>query len=255
MSTQNARRRYRPADLFLLWSRSGGLCAFPDCGTYCAVEANNNDLSALIGHIAHIEASSDAGPRANPSLSSRERDAYDNLILLCATHHVLVDAQDSTYTVEMLREWKQVQEAWHVELVHRTVPHITFAELEVVTNAIVDGQQPIAFSIDLIPLQDKMDQNGLTERSNHLFNMGMIQNQLVRRFVERMGSIDRGFVGRLISGFVDEYQRQRREGLGGDALFAALYHFSAQGRVDIRYRSAGLAVVVYLFERCEVFER
>ena len=70
-----------------------------------------------------------------------------------------------------------------------------------------------------------------------------------------MSGIDNTFLGRLISGFVREYQRQVGEGLEGDSLFESMRLFSAQGRSEIRYQSAGLAVLVYLFERCEVFEQ
>ena len=46
-----------------------------------------------------------------------------------------------------------------------------------------------------------------------------------------------------------------REGLWGDSLFAAVFRFSAQGGPGPMYESTGLAVLAYLFERCEVFER
>ena len=60
---------------------------------------------------------------------------------------------------------------------------------------------------------------------------------------------------RLTSGFITEYQQQTQAGLQGDALFAAMFRFSVQGRTDFQHQSAGLAVLSYLFERCEVFEQ
>ena len=38
-------------------------------------------------------------------------NAVENLIVLCPTHHTLVDCQPETYTADMLREWKQTHEA------------------------------------------------------------------------------------------------------------------------------------------------
>ena len=126
-------RDYTRADRALLWARSAGLCCFPECDVMCVEEENNGDPSAIIGEIAHIEARSDAGPRANPVLSDRERNSYPNLILLCPTHHERVDARESTYTVEMLRGWKADRETKVLELVAREMRSITFAELETIT--------------------------------------------------------------------------------------------------------------------------
>lgn len=254
MSTQGS-RYYTPADLALLWSRSGGLCGFPECTVICVQPANDNDRSASIGEIAHIEALSDSGPRANPSLPHQDRNLYDNLILLCANHHTLVDAQPNTYTVETLRTWKAAQEARHSDFLAQTMPNITFAELEAITNVLVNGEPFPPSPISVIPLQDKIARNGLTEQSSRLFNIGLQQVQQVKLFVETTGSRDRTFVMRLTSRFIGEYQRQTQTGLQGDALFAAMLRFSAQGRTELIYQCAGLAVLVYLFERCEVFER
>ena len=254
MSTQGI-RNYTRADLFLLWSRSVGLCGFPKCPTICVQPANDIDLSATIGEIAHIEALSDSGPRANPSLPHQDRNLYDNLILLCATHHTLVDAQPKTYTVETLRTWKAAQEARYSNIMAQAMPNITFAELEVVTNALVNGEPFPPSPISVIPLQDKIARNGLTEQSSRLFNIGLQQVQQVQNYVETMASLDRAFVVTLTSRFIGEYEQQSQTGLQGDSLFAAMLRFSAQGRTELIYQCAGLAVLVYLFERCEVFER
>ena len=249
------RRSYRSADTALLWSRSGGLCSFPECYTVCVLEANNGDQSAIIGEIAHIEASSDDGPRPNPTLSDLERDAYSNLILLCPNHHRLVDSRDSTYTASMLRGWKQDTETRFCELLEQGIVSITFAELETITQALVNSKATPSISMSVIPPLEKMNRNGLTERVRTLFNIGIIQSGQVQQFVETMSGIDGTFVGRLTSGFVTEYHYHRKAGLEGDSLFEAMRLFSAQGRSDIRCQAAGLAVLVYLFERCEVFEQ
>ena len=254
MSTQGS-RNYTRADRALLWAHSGGLCGFPECRVICVLQANDNDPSAVIGQIAHIAANSDSGPRANPNLSQQERNSYENLILLCPTHHVLVDAQASTHTVEMLRTWKTDQEARYNDFLTQAMPDITFAELEQITNVLVNGEQLPLFPFTVIPPQDKIVRNGLTERSSRLFNMGLLQIQQVQNYVETTSSIDRTFVGRLTSGFIGQYEQQRQAGLQGDALFAAMFRFSVQGRTEFQYQSAGLAVLVYLFERCEVFEQ
>ncbi|MYC38699.1 MAG: HNH endonuclease [Chloroflexi bacterium] len=221
----------------------------------CVEEATNGDPSAIVGVIAHIEAKSDSGPRANPNLSDRQRDSYPNLILLCPNHHELVDARESTYTVEMLRGWKADREAKVREFLAREIQNITFVELEAVTLALVNNGTTRSDSMTLIPPQAKMDRNGLSTLSGTLINIGLVQSKQVQQYVETVGGVDRTFVTRLTSGFITEYQRNIQEGLQGDSLFEALRLFSSQGRADMRFQSAGLAVLVYLFERCEVFEQ
>ena len=101
---------YRDRDLKLLWGRSGGRCAFTECRRTLI----GNDTDDIIGHIAHILGRSDTGPRPNPVLSEEERDAYDNLILLCPTHHAEVDAQEgrTRWTADDLRSLKRNHERW-----------------------------------------------------------------------------------------------------------------------------------------------
>ena len=254
MSSQKD-RSYTAADRALLWSYSGGVCCFPDCNVMCVQEATDVTPSFTLGHIAHIEAKGDAGPRANPSLSDKERDAYPNLILLCPTHHRLVDALESMYTVEILRSWKEASATRIRRTLTQEMTRITFAELDTVTQALVNSGEPLPDSISVIPLREKMARNGLTSHTDTLISIGLIQSKQVKQFVEDMNALDRTFVGRLTSGFAREYQLQVEEGVEGDSLFEVMRLFSTQGRFEMRYQSAGLAVLVYLFERCEVFEQ
>jgi hypothetical protein len=63
------------------------------------------------------------------------------------------------------------------------------------------------------------------------------------------------FPEKLKSGFLAEYQRLCTAGMTGDALFESLHKFSCGNSSDFRKAAAGLAVLSYLFEKCEVFER
>ena len=248
-------RSIRWADRALIWSRSGGVCCFPECNVMCVEEANNINPSAIIGQIAHIHSKSNAGPRANPFLCDQQRDAYPNLILLCPTHHRLVDARENSYTVDELRRWKTESETRFRDYLAQEMVSVTFAELETITQALVNSGPTPSSSISVIPPQEKMTRNGLTEATGHLFSIGLIHSSQVQLFVETMSGLDSTFIGRLTSGFVNEYQRNVQNGLDGDSLFEAMRLFSAQRRSNIRHQCAGLAVLIYLFERCEVFEQ
>lgn len=71
-----------------------------------------------------------------------------------------------------------------------------------------------------------------------------------------MALYDTTFPERLRQGFITEYNSLRdTDGLTGDALFYALVDFTSGSISDLKRQAAGLAVLGYLFECCEVFER
>ena len=85
-----------------LFAASGGVCAFPACTTRLV----HRDSGAMLGEMCHIHAVSPGGPRHNSDQDTSERNDVDNLIILCPTHHSLVDQAPSTYTASALRQMK-----------------------------------------------------------------------------------------------------------------------------------------------------
>lgn len=61
---------------------------------------------AIVGEICHIHAASAGGPRYDPAQSAAKRHGYDNLILLCANHHTVIDSDIEAYSVERLVKMK-----------------------------------------------------------------------------------------------------------------------------------------------------
>lgn len=96
----------------LVAQKSGNRCAFPECRRVLTiVDATSGDI-VLLGDIAHIVAESPLGPRGEGALTSAERNAEPNLLLLCNRHHQLVDSAPQTYPVERLKAFKADHEAW-----------------------------------------------------------------------------------------------------------------------------------------------
>jgi len=60
---------------------------------------------------------------------------------------------------------------------------------------------------------------------------------------------------KLKAGFLAAYRRLGEAGLSGDDLFDRLAEFACHNDHRTRYRAAGLAVLTYLFEVCDVFEK
>jgi hypothetical protein len=105
-------RSYTDRTLKLLWGRSGGRCAMPECRTELIADSAEYDPMVVIGEIAHVAAASDGGPRAAPEMGFEERNSYGNLILLCQNCHARIDGQQHSYSVERLKEIKAAHEAW-----------------------------------------------------------------------------------------------------------------------------------------------
>lgn len=82
------------------------------------IDATEHDPMVLIGDIAHVSGASDRGPRATSSMTKKERDEYENLIVLCKNCHTRLDGQKKTNTVEMIQKMKEEHEAW----VRRSLP-------------------------------------------------------------------------------------------------------------------------------------
>jgi hypothetical protein len=90
-------------DIKRLWGKAAGRCSHPTCGVDC-LPFLDLDYPTILGEMAHVIARSGDGPRGG--LASKD-DSYSNLILLCPTHHTLVDkAPEGNFTVEMLLGWK-----------------------------------------------------------------------------------------------------------------------------------------------------
>ena len=97
-----------------LLQRSGNMCAFPDCRLLLTVEGTPEDPVVVLGEMAHIVGESPTGPRGASPLTTKQRNMYANLILLCNQHHQLIDSEGAlaTYTVERLTAMKEDHENW-----------------------------------------------------------------------------------------------------------------------------------------------
>jgi hypothetical protein len=93
------------SDLKRLFARSGNQCAFPKCLAQLA------DGKTFLGEVCHIKGDKPASARFDPNQTPAERHGYDNLIVLCPTHHTVIDNDPEAYTVERLQKLKAEHEA------------------------------------------------------------------------------------------------------------------------------------------------
>ena len=231
-----------------LFASSGGRCA--RCFIRIIEGQKTSDDISVIGEIVHIRGKNPGSSRYDSNMSDYERDSYDNLIVLCANCHKIVDDQPGTYTVAKLQTLKRTHEENIVRIICRGVPDVMFNELEMVTKYIVSGQAAGEGTYELATPKEKIRKNDLSASVEGMIKMGMARVTEVRKFVS--GQPDMQFGMRLKAGFVSEYKKLLEGGLKSDLLFMSLVRFAA-GRSG--NESAGLVVLVYLFESCEVFEK
>lgn len=86
-----------------LFALSGNRCAFPNCPVQLVTGGT------VIGEVCHIRAAQPGGPRYDFTQSDEERHEYDNLIILCGSHHTEVDGDEETFSVKRLVDIKRTQ--------------------------------------------------------------------------------------------------------------------------------------------------
>lgn len=91
----------------VLWTRALNVCAFPTCTQLLTVDAVNattgEGFVTIVGEQAHIRSRRVGGPRYDPKYDASLLDSYENLILLCPTHHTMIDSNAGDgYTAEAL---------------------------------------------------------------------------------------------------------------------------------------------------------
>lgn len=94
-----------------LAGRSVGFrCCFPGCNRLLISKKENSDEILNTAEYAHIIAASPGGPRYDSSVSSDDIKSYDNCIVLCATHHHVIDNNPNNYPSKKLKDWKSIAE-------------------------------------------------------------------------------------------------------------------------------------------------
>jgi predicted nucleotidyltransferase len=77
--------------------RAGYCCSYPGCSTPLGEDG--------IGEIARIRSLSKVSARHDSTLNQDDLDVLENLVVLCPTHHRLIDSKPEEYTSEVIQSW------------------------------------------------------------------------------------------------------------------------------------------------------
>jgi hypothetical protein len=115
-------------DIKLLFARSGNRCAFPKCRAPMAID------STLTGEVCHIKGARPGSARYDPDQTDVARNAYANLVLMCPTHHTVIDDDEEAYTVDRLCKIKAAHEAQSAHIPDAQAAAVAEAFMQPVTN-------------------------------------------------------------------------------------------------------------------------
>ncbi|GJL97963.1 MAG: hypothetical protein DHS20C06_17800 [Hyphobacterium sp.] len=105
MSCSRGKSNPNAATRVKLFADSAGYCQNPDCEMSLFTDLSSGE-PIHFAEMAHIFAAGKSGPRSNSSLTDAEKGAYENLILLCANCHTLVDKAPNDFPDELISKWK-----------------------------------------------------------------------------------------------------------------------------------------------------
>ena len=230
----------------LLHTKSGNRCA------RCSIVLVEN--SVCIGENAHIYGEKPTAARYDASKSAEFVNSERNLIFLCCNCHKIVDTDVSDYSVEKLLSIKAKHESRVIKALQQSAVQYTYAELQVITSFLVQEGGKLAGDINyhLLRLPDKIELNQLAEVQGYI-DMGLLSVSRIEDYLNKHP--DPSFADKLTSIIVEKYITLKQEDSEPISIFNRLWDFACNDQVEYCYRSAGLAILVYFFEKCEVFEK
>lgn len=124
----------------------------------------------MLVQVCHIEGDKPDSARYRSEQHDRERHGFYNLILLCGTHHKIIDDDERSYTVERLRAIKAQAEAATPSLDNNENEHVA----KLLLAQIAEHLEAIREDLPLLPVPvrhaHEVDVKGLATRVS---DMGM----------------------------------------------------------------------------------
>ncbi|KAF0232544.1 MAG: hypothetical protein FD177_2431 [Desulfovibrionaceae bacterium] len=104
---------FKPSTKEALAQRAGYCCSFPGCHIPTSGPSNESSTATSnSGMACHISAAAPGrgARRYNPNITAEERASIQNGIWLCYRHGKIIDTDETRYTVEQLKKWKELAE-------------------------------------------------------------------------------------------------------------------------------------------------
>ncbi len=239
----------------MLAFRSGGVCAFQPCGKHLTYTATKGE-DTYVAEAAHIRGEKPEAARYDASMTHAERDRIDNLIYMCTDHHTIIDKVEADWPTPVLIKLKADHEAKVRAAIEEAFANVAFPELATAISWVTKQDPAIpGGGFEIISPDEKIKKNELSNSSRHIIVAGLTSQATVSAYVEAETQLDPDFPEKLKAGFLAEYWRLRTDGQKGNELFELMCAFAQRGCTKQGDKTAGLAVLIYLFEICDVFDK
>lgn len=234
----------------LLHTKSGNRCAM--CKALLVDPENTS--AVCIGENAHIYGEKPDAARYDASKDESFVNSESNLIFLCCNCHKKIDTDVASYPVDDLFDLKANHEQWVVERLKQESVSYSFAELEVLAKYLMSSTatSKAVLSYSLLKIDEKIQKNSL-QMFNGYITMGLSSNSTIDDYLNKHP--DPLFSTKLTNIMASKYQELKSHGLDNEGIFSELWEFASGRKSDFSYKAAGLGILTYFFEKCEVFEK
>lgn len=234
----------------LLHTKSGNRCAL--CKALLTDPENTS--AACLGENAHIYGEKPDAARYDASKDKKFVNSESNLIFLCCNCHKKVDTDVASYPADDLFALKAKHEKWVVEMLEQESVSYSFAELEVLAKYLMSSAatSKATSSYSLLKINEKIQKNSLQPFKMYI-TMGLSSNSTIDDYLNKHP--DPLFATQLTNIMASKYQDLKSQGLDNEEILSELWDFASGKKSDFSYRAAGLGILTYFFEKCEVFEK
>ena len=233
-----------------LHAKSGNRCAM--CGVVLVDSSNTN--APCIGENAHIYGEKEGAARYDSSKDEKFVNSEENLIFLCCNCHKKIDTDVESYPAEELFKLKRKHEGKVIKMLAENAPNYSFVELEILAKYLIGTQANMVNkqTYSLLNISEKITKNALQDVQGYL-NIGLINVETIQDYLNR--NPDPFFANKLTNVIVEKYNELKKQKLDSISIFYELWAYASGQREDYNYKSAGLGILSYFFEKCEVFEK
>ena len=234
----------------LLHTKSGNRCVM----CKAVLVDVGNPFAACVGENAHIYGEKPDAARYDAAKDSSFVNSEQNLIFLCCNCHKKIDTDVASYPANELFELKAQHEKWVTQKLEEESVSYSFAELEVLAKYLVSSTAPTqtSSSLSLLKIDEKIKKNSLQDVQKYI-TMGLSSNFTIEDYLNRHP--DPLLATKLTSIMAQRYHELKASKLDSYEIFDELWTFASGNNSDFSYKAAGLGILTYFFEKCEVFEK
>lgn len=233
-----------------LHTKSGNVCAI--CKE--VLVSPQRDGAACIGENAHIYGENPGSARYDSSKDDTFVNSEANLIFLCCNCHKRIDTEVSDFPADKLMRIKANHEAEVVRKLTQASMTYSCADLETLVKFLIlpTTSRNSSISYSVLKIDSKIRKNDLDEIKDYI-TIGLTNNKTIDDYLNKHP--DSSYSDRLNCAMSEKYRELKSQGISSVDIFYELWDFASGYSDEYNMKAAGLGIVAFFFEKCEVFEK